>query len=148
MIAGDILSILIPQGMVMTVTPTGGGVATVTQVNSTGLPGTPTPVSASASTFGPFLDARTYRIDVSAGTITFAIAIPDPLTFANLLNVDVALGNGAKVLTLAGVPVDGTSGTGAAVAAKGSLCLDVTNGKAYVNGGTLASPLWKIITSA
>ena len=52
------------------------------------------------------------------------------------------------VTTIAGVPVDGTSGTGAGVLGKGSLALDTTNGKIYVNGGTLASPTWKLVTSA
>ena len=148
MIAGDVLTVSIPQGSVLTVTPTNGGVATVTPIDTPASPGTPVPVSSTASLFGPFNSPRSYRIAVTAGTITYAIAIPDPLTFANLLNTDVALGNGAKILTGAGVPVDGTSGTGANVAAKGSLYLDVTNGKAYINGNTLASPTWKIITSA
>jgi hypothetical protein len=48
----------------------------------------------------------------------------------------------------AGVPVDGTSGTGAGTAGIGSIYSDVTNGKLYVNGGTLASPTWKLVTSA
>jgi hypothetical protein len=49
---------------------------------------------------------------------------------------------------LAGVPVDGTSGTQAGVAEKGAICIDTTNGKLYVNGNTKASPTWKLVTSA
>jgi hypothetical protein len=53
-----------------------------------------------------------------------------------------------QILNGAGVPVDGTSGTGAGTAGKGSIYADQTNGKLYVNGGTLASPTWKLVTSA
>lgn len=48
----------------------------------------------------------------------------------------------------AGVPVDGTSGSGAGDCGKGSLYTDTTNGKLYINGNTKASPTWKIVTSA
>jgi hypothetical protein len=53
-----------------------------------------------------------------------------------------------QVLVGAGVPVDGVSGTGAGEAGKGSIYSDQTNGKLYVNGGTLVSPTWKLVTSA
>lgn len=46
------------------------------------------------------------------------------------------------VYTNAGAPVDGTSGTLAAVAAKGQLLIDTTNGALYQNTNTLASPTW------
>lgn len=63
--------------------------------------------------------------------------------------VDVSQG---YIMTNAGVPVDYTDGTppatGEAVAPKGSICIDITNSKAYINGGTKAQPIWKIITSA
>lgn len=48
----------------------------------------------------------------------------------------------------AGVPVDGAAGTQFGVAEKGALLIDTTNGKLYLNGGTLASPTWKLVTSA
>lgn len=52
----------------------------------------------------------------------------------------------------AGAPVDYTDGdpaaTGEGVASKGAIYSDVTNGKLYVNGGTMAQPIWKIVTSA
>jgi hypothetical protein len=55
-------------------------------------------------------------------------------------------------LTGAGVPVDYTDGTppatGEGTAGIGSLYTDSTNGKLYINGGTKAEPLWKIVTSA
>src|SRR5207244_2678288 len=42
----------------------------------------------------------------------------------------------------AGAPTNGAAGTGAGHAQPGSLCIDITNGKAYVNTGTKASPTW------
>ena len=50
----------------------------------------------------------------------------------------------------AGVPVDGVigTGTGASYAGPGSLYVDTTNKKLYINGGTKASPAWKQVTSA
>jgi len=56
--------------------------------------------------------------------------------------------NNVQLFDGAGVPVDGVSGTGAGDAGKGSIYVDTTNGKLYVNGGTLASPTWKLVTSA
>lgn len=56
------------------------------------------------------------------------------------------------VLTGAGVPVDYTDGdpaaTGEGFAGPGSLYIDITNAKLYINGGTKAQPIWKIVTSA
>lgn len=52
----------------------------------------------------------------------------------------------------AGAPVDYTDGdpaaTGEAEAGIGSLYSDTTNGKLYINGGTKAQPIWKLVTSA
>lgn len=55
-----------------------------------------------------------------------------------------------SVITIAdaGVPVDGTAGTGVGYAGPGSIYIDITNKKMYINGGTKLSPLWKIVTSA
>lgn len=46
------------------------------------------------------------------------------------------------VLTKAGAPVNGTSGTGAGVAVPGQLLIDTTNGVLYMNVNTQASPTW------
>ena len=58
--------------------------------------------------------------------------------------------NDVVMLTGSGAPVDGTSGTGAGEAAKGSMYTDFTNGNLYINGGagTKASPVWKLVTKA
>ena len=44
-----------------------------------------------------------------------------------------------------GVPVDGTSGTGAGFAGIGSMYTDTTAGNKYINTGTKASPVWSIL---
>jgi hypothetical protein len=53
-----------------------------------------------------------------------------------------------RPLVKAGAPTDGTSGTGAGFAPKGALCIDYTNANLYINGGTQASPTWKLVTRA
>lgn len=71
--------------------------------------------------------------------------------------VQNSTGNGlqfsyVQLFSTAGAPVDYTDGTppatGEAVAEIGSLCTDHTNGKLYINGGTKAQPIWKLVTSA
>lgn len=51
-------------------------------------------------------------------------------------------GNDVWILTFAGVPVNGASGTFAGQAGKGSKLIDYTNGVDYINTGTKASPTW------
>jgi len=52
-----------------------------------------------------------------------------------------------KIITLVGTaaPTSGTSGTGAGVAGPCSSYYDVNNKVAYVQSGTIASPLWKSV---
>lgn len=47
-----------------------------------------------------------------------------------------------------GVPVDGTTGTGANLTDKGSTYVDIATGNKYLQKGTKASPAWKLITTA
>ena len=64
-------------------------------------------------------------------------------------NVGSALGaasNIATMLTNAGAPVDGTSGTGANLAHPGALLIDTTNFVVSINTNTRASPTWKAVT--
>lgn len=65
-----------------------------------------------------------------------------------ILKADVRMDNEVCLLSKAGAPVDGAAGTGAGFAGLGSICVDRTNGKLYINGGTKASPTWKLVTSA
>lgn len=52
-----------------------------------------------------------------------------------------------RTYTNAGAPTNGTSGTLAGVAEKGSLLTDTTNAKLYINTNTLASPTWTVVGS-
>ena len=52
------------------------------------------------------------------------------------------------VLTNAGAPTNGTTGTGAGVATRGQLLTDTTNGELYINTGSTASPTWSEIAHA
>lgn len=45
----------------------------------------------------------------------------------------------------AGAPTDGTSGDGAGEAEVGSLYIDITNGKLYINTNTKASPTYTVV---
>ena len=55
---------------------------------------------------------------------------------------------GARIFDIAAAPTDGTSGTGAGLAAPGSLLLRTDVATAYLNVGTKASPTWVAITHA
>lgn len=58
----------------------------------------------------------------------------------------VGLDNDVKMLSGSGVPVDGTSGTGAGIAGPGSLYTRYdAAAKLYINTGTKASPTWIVV---
>lgn len=54
----------------------------------------------------------------------------------------VMFGDGVWLFTHSTTPVDGTSGTGATWAGKGSICTALDTGEIYTNTGTKASPTW------
>jgi hypothetical protein len=56
------------------------------------------------------------------------------------------INNGCPVVTNAGAPTNGTSGTYVGVAGPGTLLIDFTNAVLYQNTGTLASPTWTQIS--
>lgn len=56
-----------------------------------------------------------------------------------------AAGNDVLIMRKAGAPTNGTSGDGAANAGPGSLLIDTTNAKLYINTNTKASPTWTIV---
>jgi hypothetical protein len=65
-----------------------------------------------------------------------------------ILKADIRLSKEVCILNGAGAPVDGGAGSGAGFAEIGSIFLDRTNGNAYLNAGTKASPVWKLVTRA
>ena len=50
-----------------------------------------------------------------------------------------------SILYGAGAPTDGTSGTHVGLAAPGTLYIDTTNTKLYINTNTAASPTWTVV---
>lgn len=72
----------------------------------------------------------------------------DHISKLKYTKADVRMSYEVCVFNGAGAPTNGVSGSGAGFAEIGSIYCDRTNGKLYVNGGTKASPTWKLITSA
>lgn len=102
-------------------------------------------LSGSAVSLGPFSGDRQLFIDCRVA-LTCSISEFDASSLQAMFAKDVFLlvGNGVPVNYTDGDPL----GTGEGVAEKGSIYSDCTNGKLYVNGGTKAQPIWKIVTSA
>lgn len=75
-------------------------------------------------------------------------AAHDGYSELGILKADVRMSKEVCILNLAGVPTDGGAGTGAGFAQIGSMAIDRTNGNAYINAGTKASPTWKLVTRA
>jgi hypothetical protein len=62
---------------------------------------------------------------------------------------DGGLDDGSGVVTAMSLAnLAGGEGLGIGTMGKGSLVADTTNGKLYINGGTKAVPVWKLVTSA
>src|SRR5438093_933514 len=54
--------------------------------------------------------------------------------------------NSVYIVTNAGAPTNGTSGTGVGICGPGALLIDTTNKTIYRNTGTKASPTWTLTT--
>jgi hypothetical protein len=86
------------------------------------------------------------RADVSRWLIE-SVAGPGVNVTQNPAQGLVVSGASADWLHLAGAGAPAAS-LGANHAATGSLYIDQTNGKAYINSGSKSSPSWRLITSA
>jgi len=96
-------------------------------------------VGAATTTVGPYTTDQYVQASLNEGDVTFT----EPARFdMGALNTTV----GVHDLYGAGAPTDGV--TGAAISEIGFRYTDQTAGKMYVNGGTKASPVWKLVTSA
>lgn len=62
--------------------------------------------------------------------------------YEGLSITEILRGHDVVDILKAGAPSDGTSGTGAGKCGPGSECRDYTNGVAYINTNTKASPTW------
>jgi hypothetical protein len=121
-----------------------------------------THVNASPFSFGPFGYDREIEIVPDAGaTLEYTLSNAALSTPAQALTAAAAAGDVAYMPMLAsdvldmvgaGVPVDYTDGTppatGEGTAGPGSRYTDITGAKLYINGGTKAQPIWKLVTSA
>lgn len=95
-------------------------------------------------------------LQVTAGEtdkrVTGTVALVDDSGASIFTETGMVLSGDTRLYTGAGAPVDYTDGdpaaTGEAEAGIGSIYVDTTNGKLYVNGGTKAEPIWKLVTSA
>jgi hypothetical protein len=54
----------------------------------------------------------------------------------------IYMGNSLYIFSHSTTPSDGTSGTGAGITGKGSICMAEDTGEIYTNTGTKASPTW------
>jgi hypothetical protein len=77
-----------------------------------------------------------YGLDLKSAESGFQALVPK--------KADIRIADDVCLLHGAGAPT--TAGTN--FAGKGSLYVDITNGKLYINGGTSGSPSWKLVTSA
>lgn len=90
--------------------------------------------------------------EASPKKVTGSVSLVNPAGYAVYQSAKVHLCGDVWHYFTAGAPVDYTDGspaaTGEAEAGIGSLCTRLDTGKLYVNGGTKAEPLWKLVTSA
>ena len=60
---------------------------------------------------------------------------------------ELRMSNDVVIMTAAGAPSSGASGTGDNFAGTGSLYVDVTAGKLYIQTGAITSPTWVVVGS-
>lgn len=109
-------------------------------------------VSGASTTIGPFVEDKIVHIYLDEGEVTSVTLERYDLA---ALAADLAafkLARPTQEFAGDGAPVDYTDGdpaaTGEGVAEIGARYTDITNGKLYLNGGTKAQPVWKLVTSA
>lgn len=115
-----------------------------------------TAIAGADLTFGPYGQAERFRVVCESGDVAYAAAAFDPSSLMTDAEAAAAyqplLGSDVLDLVGSGAPVDYTDGTppatGEGLAGIGSRYTDITAGKLYLNGGTKAQPVWKIVTSA
>lgn len=72
-------------------------------------------------------------------------AAHDGFSALPIANADIRMSGQTCILQGAGVPSDGTTGDN--FAGKGSLYIDTTNGKLYINTGAITNPTWVVVGS-
>jgi hypothetical protein len=106
----------------------------------------------SAVTRAPAVFKARMRNSTPGSGADFGLDLYDPAEGAykalEYAKSDIRMSNEVCVLSGAGAPTDGGSGTGAGFAGPCSLYLDRTNVNVYLNAGSKASPTWKLMTRA
>lgn len=156
----------LPAYSALTIIASASGAGTVERLGDRhGEPPQSTAALAAGTTtiVGPFAAPTRHRISATGDSLTYGIA---PVDFPSAAEAAAAAAAAAALLYLpvtgtigdvkeyvgSGAPVDYTDGTppatGEGVAGIGSRYTDITAGKLYINGGTKAQPVWKLVTSA
>lgn len=145
-------TVYVPSWHVLTITASADAVGIVSLVTHPGIDAVGVVTVAGADlTIGPYVTDELVAVDLTGGSCSYSVAKYDIASLAANLAVFEAA---RPVLDLMGdgVPVDYTDGdpvaTGEGIAPIGSRYTDYTNGKLYLNGGTQAQPVWKLVTSA
>lgn len=104
-------------------------------------------MTTGTTTLGPYGDTKSLVIHANDCAAEY-----DTGAITQTGSADTLVNSGVMILSGAGAPVDYTDGdpaaTGEGWAIKGALYIDTTNAKIYINGGTEAQPVWKLVTSA
>lgn len=119
----------------------------------------PSSATRAGAAFGVAVNSNEADSGVDYGLDLFATPNPhftdapgDGQQGLNVAKASLRLENEVCIITGSGAPVDYTDGTppatGEGYAEKGSIYIRIDTGKLYVNGGTKAQPLWKLVTSA
>lgn len=155
-LAGNRLAIAVPAHKALTIVADAVSSGTAWQLGETvgSQPGRPTTLAADTTTvIGPFSSDTRFEIVTAAGQLTYSTGRVDfPTTTENAAAYAPKLGSDVLDLVGAGAPVDYTDGdpaaTGEGTAGPGSRYTDVTGANLYINGGTKAEPVWKLVTRA
>lgn len=106
---------------------------------------------SAVTTAGAAFKVRSNNSNAASG-FNFGVDLQDaahdgyqPVDNAFYLKAPIRLVEDICIVANAGVP---GVGVGQTTAGPGSICVDYTNGKLYVNGGSKATPDWKLVTSA
>lgn len=153
-VAGRRQTLQLPTGKVLRVVGVGTGTVWRLADVTGGEPGRPTSVVSDTTVdIGPFPNDTQHELVVATGSLTYTIENVD---YASPAENDAAyapkLTNDVLDLVGAGAPVDYTDGdpaaTGEGIAGPGSRYTDITGANLYLNGGTKAQPIWKLVVRA
>ncbi len=112
---------------------------TLTGTGGTGLHGDFTGVSTTVAGTDRTL------VDATGLTVTGAVVASGSVTAAgiSMSSGNISLGSNVLLMKGAGVPVDGTTGDN--IASTGSLYIDTTGAKVYIQTSLITTPVWVLV---